>query len=80
MGYIIGVLFGLLVLIPVFMLVMFVQFGTTPKEVLELYKKLRGLQLSKFKVIMIISVILILLFLLSVVFDVLTGTAHINGG
>jgi hypothetical protein len=70
MGYIIGVLFGLLVLIPVFMLVMFVQFGTTPKEVIELYKKLRGLPLSKFKVIMIISVILILLFSLSVVFGV----------
>jgi hypothetical protein len=77
-GYIIGVLFGLLVLIPAFMLVMFVQFGTTPKEVIELYKKLRGLQLSKFKVIMIISVILILLFSLSVVFGVLTGTVHIE--
>jgi hypothetical protein len=46
MGYIIGVLFGLLVLIPVFMLVMFLQFGTTPKEVIELYKMLKGLQLS----------------------------------
>jgi hypothetical protein len=78
MGHIIGVLFGLLVLIPVFMLVMFLQFGTTPKEIIELYKKLRGLQLSKFKAIMIISLILILLFSLWEVFGVLTGTVHIE--
>jgi hypothetical protein len=78
MGYIIGGLFLLLVLIPVFMLFMFVQFGTTPNEVIELYKKLRGLQLSKFKAIMIISVILILLFSLWEAFGVLTGTVHIE--
>jgi hypothetical protein len=79
MGYIFGILFGLLVLIPAFMLIMFVQFGTTPKEVIELYKKLRGLQLSKFKTIMIISLILIFLFSLWIVFDVfVTGTMKIE--
>jgi hypothetical protein len=35
------------------------QCGISPKDVKELYKNLKELQLSKFKIIMIISVILI---------------------
>jgi TRAP-type mannitol/chloroaromatic compound transport system permease small subunit len=78
MGYIVGGFFLLLVLIPVFMIFMFVQFGTTPNDVIELYKKLRGLQFSKFKAIIIVSFILILLFSLWEAFGVLTGTVHIE--
>jgi hypothetical protein len=60
MGYLI--LFGLLVLISVFMLVMF------------LYKNLRKMKLSRFRAILI----LILLFVLWIAFELLTGKMQIQ--
>ena len=77
MGYIAGGLVLLAILAMVFMFVMFFDFGITPKEVKGLYRVLRG-RLSSLKAVIVVVGILILLFSLSIVIGILTGSIQIQ--